>query len=130
MSLCLHNVRLVTPQGVRHGGLLAGSEGYVRQGFLGLTELSHCIYANYAGADGGTWEGFVVLPAPGSSPAAVWESLAEVWAALEHEGRTVLYKEVPYRGLVGVTQTDGSIVGAAGARDQAELLSRLEGLVR
>jgi hypothetical protein len=111
-------------------GRLAGSEGYVREGFLGLTELSHCIYADYVGADGGTWEGFVVLPAPGSSPAAVWESLADVWTSVKHEGRTVLYKEIPYRGLAGIVQTDGSIVGAAGAADQAELLNRLEGLIR
>jgi hypothetical protein len=102
----------------------------VREGFLGLTELSHCIYADYVGADGGTWEGFVVLPAPGSSPAAVWESLADVWTSVKHEGRTVLYKEIPYRGLAGIVQTDGSIVGAAGATDQAELLNRLEGLIR
>jgi hypothetical protein len=111
-------------------GRVAGSEGYVREGFLGLTELSHCLYADYAGADGQTWEGFVMLTAPGSSPAAVWESLADIWASVEHEGRTVLYKEIPYRGLAGVVQTDRSIVGATGASDQAELLTRLEALVR
>lgn len=111
-------------------GRVAGSEGYVREGFLGLTELSHCLYADYAGADGQTWEGFVVLPPPGSSPAAVWETLAELWASVEHEGHTVLYKEVPYRGLAGVVQTDRSIVGVADAKDQAELLSRMEALIR
>jgi hypothetical protein len=109
---------------------VAGSEGYQREGYLGLTELSHCLYADYAGTDGQTWEGFVMLPAPGSSPTAVWESLADVWASLEHEGRTVLYKEVPYRGLAGVVQTDESIVGVAGAANQAQMLNRLEGLIR
>ena len=110
-------------------GRVAGSEGYQREGFLGLTELSHCLYAEYAGPDGQTWEGFVMLPAPGSSPAAAWESLADVWASVEHEGHTVLYKEVPYRGLVGVVQTDQSIVGVSGAADQAGLLRRLEGFI-
>lgn len=109
---------------------VAGSEGYQREGFLGLTELSHCLYAEYADKDGQTWEGFVMLPAPGSSSAAAWESLADVWPSVEHEGRTVLYKEVPYRGLAGIVQTDQSIVGVAGATDQAQLLSRLEALIR
>ena len=111
-------------------GRIAGSEGYQRVGFLGLMELTQCLYAEYAGEGDENWQGFVVLPAPGSSPAAVWETLANDWASLEHEGHTVLYKEIPYRGLVGVVENDRSVVGVSGAPDQAELLKRLEGFVR
>ncbi len=108
-------------------GIVAGSEGYKRRGYLGLTELSHCLYAKYAGLDGQTWEGFVVLPPPGSTSASVWEALAGEWAATEHGGRTVLYKEVPYRGLVGVVNAERGVLGVSGAPDQAVLLQRLEG---
>jgi hypothetical protein len=60
----------------------------------------------------------------------VWEALTGDWTSLEHSGHTVLYREIPYRGLVGVVQIDGSIVGVSGAADQAELLSRLEPFAR
>jgi hypothetical protein len=111
-------------------GKVAGSEGYQREGFLGLTELPGCVFAEYSGADEETWQGFVVLLSPSSSPASVWEALAGDWTSIEQGGHTVLYREIPYRGLVGVVQTDGSIVGVAGAPDQAKLLSRLESFIR
>jgi hypothetical protein len=41
-------------------GKVAGSEGYQREGFLGLTELPGCVYAEYSEAADGTWQGFVV----------------------------------------------------------------------
>jgi hypothetical protein len=111
-------------------GKVAGSEGYQREGFLGLTELPGCVYAEYSEAADGTWQGFVVLPPSGSSAGSVWAGLAADWTSLEASGFTVLYREIPYRGLVGVTQTDGSLVGVAGAADETELLSRLESFVR
>jgi len=109
-------------------GIVAGSEGYKRRGFLGLTELNHCLYADFAGTDGQTWEGFVVLVPPGSTSDSVWEALAGEWESLAHGGRTVLYKEVPYRGLVGLVNTEQAVVGVSGAADQAALLQRLESL--
>jgi len=111
-------------------GVVAGSQGYKREGYLGLTELSHCLYAEYAGEDGETYEGFVVLPEPGSSPSSTWEALSGEWTSVEHQDRTILFNEVPYRGLVGVVQSDGSLLGIAGAADQAELLKRLESLLQ
>ena len=110
-------------------GKVAGSEGYKREGFLGLTELTHCLYAEYAGEHDETYQGFVVLPPPGSSPASTWDALAGAWESMEHGGRTILYTEVPYSGLVGVVETDRSLVGVSGAADEAELLKRLEGFV-
>lgn len=110
-------------------GIVAGSEGYTRRAYLGLTELSHCLYADYMATDGQTWEGFVMLPPAGSTPNSVWEALADEWDSLEHGGRTVLFKEVPYRGLVGVVRTEQSILGVSGAPDQAVLLQRLDGFI-
>jgi hypothetical protein len=110
-------------------GIVAGSEGYKRQAFLGLTELSHCLYADYAGTDGETWEGFVVLPPPGSTMGSVWDALAAEWDSLELGERAVLYREVPYRGLVGVVRNEQSILGVSGAPDPASLLQRLDGFI-
>jgi hypothetical protein len=37
----------------------------------------------------------------------------------------VLFREVPYMGLVGVARTETGLYGVAGAADEAELRDRL-----
>ncbi|NIM50802.1 MAG: hypothetical protein GTN62_10415 [Gemmatimonadales bacterium] len=110
-------------------GKVAGTEGYQREGFLGLAELNDCLYAEYAGDGDRTWQGFVALPPTGSAAAYRWNALAGEWDALEHRGHTVLYREIPYRGLVGVVNTQQAVVGVADAADRAELLNRLDGFI-
>jgi hypothetical protein len=110
-------------------GKVTGSEGYQSLGFLGLTELTHCLYAEYTGDGAETWQGFVMLAAAGTSPTSAWDRLAGEWDSLEHRDLQVLYKEIPYVGLVGVVQTEAGTLGASGAADRTELLSRLDGLI-
>ena len=107
-------------------GKVPGTEGYKPLAFLGRAELSDCLYAEYALEDGDSWQGFVVLPAAASS---VMAALSETWDSVEHEGRTVLYTEIPYSGFVGVVQTEGGLFGASEAADQAEMLARLGGII-
>jgi hypothetical protein len=102
-------------------GRIAGSEGFQREGYLGLTELTNCVHAEYA--DGGeTWEGFVALSG--------WEGLAERWEHLEHGGGEILYTEIPYRGFVGVRRTADGILGVADVADRQSLLARLDAFGR
>ena len=103
-------------------GKVAGSEGYQPGSFLGLTELTDCVYANYVGRDGTTYQGFVVLP---SAAPGVWEALDDPWESFEHDGLTVRFREVPYSGLVGLIQTDTGLFGVSGADDEAQLRERL-----
>jgi len=99
------------------GGRIAGTEGYQRDGYLGLTELTQCLYAEYSRGEE-TWESFVML--------STWDALAGRWDALDHGGEQVLYREIPYRGFVGVKQTEQGILGVSGAADLATLLSQLD----
>ncbi len=101
---------------------VAGSEGYQPGSLLGLEELTDCLHADYEGSDGETWSGFVVLP---STAPDVWEALTERWESFEHNGLTVLFREVPYSGLVGVTRTDSGMFGVSGAVDETQLRERL-----
>jgi hypothetical protein len=102
-------------------GRIAGTEGFQREGYLGLTELTNCVYAEYA--DGGeTWEGFVTLSG--------WEGLAERWEQVEHGGEEILYTEIPYRGFAGVRRTADGVLGVAGAVDREALLNRLNAFGR
>ncbi len=105
-------------------GKIAGTEAYQAEAFLGLTELTDCLFADYAGDGEESWQGFVILPDAASS---VWEALAGEWESVEHEGTTVLFREVPYRGLVGVMRTGEGVFGVSGAADQEGLLARLGG---
>lgn len=103
-------------------GKIAGTEAYQAEAFLGLTELTDCLFADYAGEGEESWQGFIILPEAASS---VWEALAGEWESVEHEGTTVLFREVPYRGLVGVMRTGEGVFGVSGAADQEGLLARL-----
>jgi hypothetical protein len=107
-------------------GKIAGTEGYKRRAFLGQTELTECVYAEYAEEGGEPWQGFAVLP---GAAASVWGALEGAWDAVEGEGGTVRYTEIPYVGWVGVVRTDAGVFGVSGAADQAEMLARLEGFV-
>ena len=106
-------------------GRLPGSEGYQPGAMLGLEELSECLYAEYRGGEGETWQGFVVLPAAAPS---VWEALGDRWESLEYEGLTIRYRAVPYSGLVGIARTDSGMFGVSGAADETQLLARLGAL--
>jgi len=103
-------------------GRVAGSEGYHPGSFLGLEELTDCVYADYERSEDQKWGGFVVLPAAADE---VWDVLAGRWESREIDGGTILYREVPYSGLVGVTRTDSGMFGVWGAADETELGERL-----
>jgi hypothetical protein len=111
-------------------GRLPGTAGFQREGFLGLTELPDCLYAEYSNVGAESWQGFAMLPSAHESADATWERLSGAWDSVEHNGHTVLFREIPYRGLVGVVKTGNGIVGASGAADQAQLLERLGSLHR
>jgi hypothetical protein len=111
-------------------GRIAGTEGFQREGCLGLSELRDCMVAQYTHEVGQPWQGFAVLPPEGSSVESLWRVLASEWEALDHGGRAVLYREIPYQGLVGVVRVGERLLGVSGATDQAELLEHLDGFVR
>lgn len=103
-------------------GRVVGSEGYQPGSLLSLVELTDCVYADYQGSEGETWGGFVVLP---SAASRVWDALAGQWRSFEHDGLTVLLREVPYTGLVGVARTESGMFGVSGAADEIQLAERL-----
>lgn len=107
------------------GGKVAGTESYQAQAFLGLTELTNCVFAEYSTEGEEAWQGFVVIP---ESAPSVWETLAAEWESLEHNGSTVLFREVPYRGFVGVMRNGERVFGVSGAADQEQLIARLDGV--
>jgi len=107
-------------------GKVAGTEAFQAEAFLGLTELTDCVFAEYTHAGEEGWQGFVVLP---EAISTVWNTLTGEWASVERGGSEVLFREVPYRGFVGVVRTDDGLFGVSGAADQNQLLARLDSFI-
>jgi hypothetical protein len=86
-------------------GRLPGTAGFQREGFLGLTELRDCLYGEYTYDSAEPWQGFSMLPSAHESVDGIWERLAGAWESTEFNGHTVLFRTIPYQGLVGVVRT-------------------------
>jgi hypothetical protein len=108
------------PAGGRNEGTLA----YTAEGFLGLSELTRCVHANYALDGGGEATLFLMLPAEGRSVDDPWTSLPDAWSPAGEEG-AVKVREIPYRGPVALTKTAGGLLGAAGLASRDELVAWL-----
>ncbi len=103
-------------------GKVAGTEGYKPHAFMGLVELTDCLYAEYSLDGEEPWQGFVVLP---EASASVWEGLSAEWASTEIGALTAYYREVPYLGFMGVVRTDRGLFGVSGSANEVELQERL-----
>jgi hypothetical protein len=111
-------------------GRVPGSARYTRRSHLGLGELQDCLHARYRRGKR-SFQMFVMLPGDrGLKPA--WSQLAGRWKTAPGTPgqKQVLYRKVPYTGLVAATRTRDAILGAAGVGDlaaTARLLRRRAG---
>ena len=106
-------------------GRVAGSSRYTREALYGLAELNECVHAAYTDEDGSDYQAFALLLTGETDVEGAWQALASRWQEIDAEGGSVLYREVPYSGLVGVTRSGGEIIGVANAADEEQLLDRL-----
>ena len=111
-------------------GMMPGSEGYTKIGYLGMTELTHCIHANYKDQHDNEFQYFVVLPRAEKPVEKIWQSFSEKWTSVEKASHPTYSKKIPYKGINGMMLLDGKIVGVTDADDEAKMLKRLESLVR
>ena len=104
------------------------SENYARQAFLGLTELTNCVYATYNDGDK-EFKYFVIIPIGQETYDSIWKRLSEKWKKFNHEKCSVLIKKVPYMGLTGVVLSGKKIIGVTECADETEVLNRLEAVI-
>jgi hypothetical protein len=110
-------------------GMITRSARYTRRGLFALAEIDEAVHASYVDDDGTEYRVFVLLSGSEGADDALWDALAEKWQLLEESGRTVLYREVPYEGFVGVARGSVGVVGVAGCETREELVERLDRLV-
>ena len=106
-------------------GMVAGSSRYTRESLYGLAELNECVHAAFTDDAGSEYQAFVMLQTGAATAEDIWQQLATSWQETNLGEEAVLYREVPYSGLVGVTRSGGEIVGVANAADEQQLLDRL-----
>ncbi|MCI0494627.1 hypothetical protein L0Z72_06435 [candidate division KSB1 bacterium] len=111
-------------------GMIPGSEGYTKIGYLGLTELKNCIHANYKDQNGNEFQYFVVLPRDEKPIEKIWQSFSEKWTLVEKASHPTYRKKIPYKGINGMMLLEEKIIGVTDAFDEAQLLERLQLVVK
>lgn len=109
-------------------GRIAGSEGFSPSAYLGLGELGPAVHADYL-VDGETYPVFLLLPGPEKNTKSLWKALSDKWERRRLDRLSVLTREVPYKGLIGVLKTAKGLMGVAGAEDEKKLKILLTDLV-
>ncbi len=104
---------------------ISGSVKYVTEGYLGLSEISNLLYADYKDANGKEFRHFILLPGGNNDVKKILDRLSAKWKTHTQEGRTILYREVPYEGFIGVILSSNMIAGVSGVADKDELFGLL-----
>jgi hypothetical protein len=102
-----------------------GSEKYVTEAYLGLSELKNVLFADYEDSKGNGYRFFGVMPTPDATVERVWEKLSGKWTSALFRERTVLYRDVPYEGKIGIIRRGDEILGVSGVSDETEMFKHL-----
>jgi len=100
-----------------------GTENFIKEDFLGLETLSNCVFAEYK-EDTLQYRVFKVIIAE-EQVKEYYSKLEEKWNQKEFKGCSILFREVPYAGYVGVCLIDGINTGVAGLEDKQKLFENL-----
>ncbi len=104
---------------------ISGSEKYVTEAYMGLSELNNILFADYENATGDRYRYFLVIPTPEQTAERVWKELSAKWTSARFKGHTVLYRDIPYEGRIGVIRRGHEILGVSGISNEEELCARL-----
>lgn len=109
---------------------IVGSESFVREGYLGLSDLRNCVYARYIGKKKREYQIFLMIPERGKSVESIWKELSSRWKSKKHKKHSILYRSIPYKGLVGIVLTGKGIFGVSDSANEKEMLKRLEKVIK
>ncbi len=110
-------------------GRISGSEGFVLEGYLGLSELNRCVFSGYKDKEGKEFHYFYMILSSDDNFDTLTKKFSEKWTETQLEGNTVLYRKIPYKGITGLILLKKCVFGVSEASDESELLRRLRPLV-
>ncbi|MCP4548170.1 MAG: hypothetical protein GY835_17030 [bacterium] len=110
-------------------GKVAASERFTREAYLGLSELGHCLSADYLSGDDG-YQIFTMILGQTGDGTKILAALPEKWQRREMGKLKVCLRTIPYKGTVGLALWDNRIVGVAGRPDAESTLEVLTRVCR
>ena len=101
------------------------SEHFAKESYLGLSELTNCLYADYKQNDK-EYQYFIIIPALEATYDHIRNKFSEKWKLIESESVEVLYKKIPYSGIVGITKTKKGILGVTNCETVDQAVERFK----
>ncbi|OGL49763.1 MAG: hypothetical protein A2161_00350 [Candidatus Schekmanbacteria bacterium RBG_13_48_7] len=109
---------------------IIGSEGFIKDGYMGISDLKNCIFASYVDNDGNPYTVFYLLLKKGDSAESEWSKFQKTWKPVAHKKHAVLAKKIPYYGLTGIIFTKHGIFGVSGLENESGLLEKLTDIIQ
>lgn len=105
-------------------GKIPDSESFAKNNYLGLTELTNCVYAAYKDGEK-KFQYFILLPTNDEDLEEKWNSAVSKWNTVPHKKFRIMSRKIPYKGLNGILLQENIIFGVTDCADESELISRL-----
>lgn len=109
--------------------MIPHSQGYSKESFLGLPELSRCVWARYTDRYEKEYRLFFLLSSEDAERDSAWAKLSRDWKILHHGIHSILFRSTPYNGFAGVVRTKAGIYGVADSQNELEVVRRLERVI-
>ncbi|MFC2088854.1 DUF6599 family protein [Calditrichota bacterium] len=110
-------------------GKIPGTEYFVNESYLGMADLRHIVFADYMDDTESKFQYFIIIPKSENTPEIIWDKLVARWQPIEKKSFPILYKKIPYKGLIGVIKTNQGIIGVTDSADEVEMIQRLLNIV-
>ena len=107
-----------------------GSEGFTRIGFLGLSDLKNCLYADYTEEDGEKYQFFLVKPEKDQTVKETFASIDKGWKSEEWQQYKIKTRKIPYQGITAVILLPSELYGVSNAPTEEVLFERLKILIQ
>jgi hypothetical protein len=105
---------------------LDGSEGYVREAFLGLNELKNCLFVEYEEEGNRRFKFFRMVS---NSPAAdkeIFDNLPEKWVNKKFNNYPMRFIEIPYSGTTAIILLKQGLLGVTDCKNENDIQQRLK----
>ncbi len=107
-------------------GRIMGSEGYTRLGFLGLSDLKNCLYADYLDKDGEKYQYFSVHPDQDQTFKEIFDNYGTDWDSQELNKYPIKFKKIPYQGMTALILLPKGLYGVSNAPSIQVVFERLK----
>jgi hypothetical protein len=103
--------------------MMPASVAYVKNGFQGLSELQNCLTAEYKTKDGKVFNYFVLVAGQNGD---FLKTIGKKWQTVAYKGNKVYFREIPYKGFIGITSIKGKYIGVTDSETREQMLERLD----